>query len=131
MPSYIIENGEKGRWPEELIIHTDGACRGNPGPSSIGIVFSRLDLETVYEYAETIGSQTNNFAEYFAVKKAFEIALSQQVLSVHLKSDSQLLIRQLTGEYKVKSEGLMPLYLDCRSLVQKFKRVQFEHVRRE
>lgn len=128
---FKIENSVVTPWPQSVVIHTDGACRGNPGPSSVGITVTSLDGDVIYELAETLGSQTNNFAEYSAVKMALALAFENKVQSVTLKSDSQLLIRQLIGEYKVKAEGLKPLFLECRSLVNKIGQVDFEHVRRE
>ena len=128
---HTITFGANHQWPDEVIIHTDGACRGNPGPSSIGITISDPTGEMVYELAETIGEQTNNVAEYSAVLRALEMAVDHDVKVVTLKSDSQLLIRQLTGEYKVKAAGLKPLFSECRTLSQRIPKVHFEHVRRE
>ena len=123
--------GADTNWPKEVIIYTDGACRGNPGPSSLGITVSDLNGELVYEYAATLGQQTNNFAEYSAVQKALELARDHSASRVILRSDSQLLVRQLTGEYKVKAAGLKPLFLKCREISRAFENVKFEHVRRE
>ena len=122
---------ENTKWPEKVIIYTDGASRGNPGPASIGIYVTDIDGGVVAEVGEKLGSQTNNYAEYTAVQRAFELANAEQVKDVVLRSDSQLLIRQMLGEYKVKSESIRPLFLECKSLAEKFSSVQFEHVRRE
>lgn len=123
--------GNATGWPKAVIVHTDGASRGNPGPASIGITVTTADGETVYEYAEMLGDQTNNFAEYMAVKRALSLAVSNSVQALTLRSDSQLLIRQLIGEYKVKAEGLKPLYLECLEMSRKIPKMSFEHVRRE
>lgn len=127
----FIENGQASDWPQEIVIHTDGACRGNPGPSAIGIVVYDLKGATIYEYGEIIGENTNNYAEYLAVVRALEFAKKNSIQHLTLKSDSQLLIRQLIGEYKVKSETLRPLYTLCMDLKNSIPFVSFVHVRRE
>ncbi|MAE73305.1 MAG: ribonuclease H [Bdellovibrionaceae bacterium] len=118
-------------WPDEIVVHTDGASRGNPGPASTGVVGYNLDGEILFEYAEHLGEQTNNYAEYFAVLRSFQLSLDKGVKRVTLRSDSQLLVRQLLGEYKVKSETLRPLYLECSELMGRFEKANIEHVRRE
>lgn len=123
--------GNATNWPDEVVIHTDGASRGNPGDASLGLTVLDAEGETLFEYAEALGTQTNNYAEYSAVLKALELASENHVKLLHLRSDSQLLIRQLTGEYKVKSEGLKPLFLACRDVARTIPKVNFEHVRRE
>lgn len=125
--TFGIESG----WPKEVIIYTDGASRGNPGAASMGITVTDSNEEVVYEYAETLGTQTNNFAEYAAVRKALEMAVANQVETLTLRSDSQLLIRQLTGEYRVKAEGLKALFKECVQFASNISHVTFEHVRRE
>lgn len=127
--SITIQNHDK--WPTSVVIHTDGASRGNPGPASLGLTVTSNEGEVVFEYAEFLGEQTNNYAEYSAVKKALQLAIENQVQFVHIKSDSQFLIRQLLGEYKVKSESIKGLYTDCVALIEKLPQVDLEHVRRE
>ena len=89
------------------------------------------DVDIAVPGAEALGNQTNNFAEYTAVLRALEFAKKNAVKSLTLRSDSQLLIRQLTGEYRVKAEGLKPLFLSCKELSNHIAKVNFEHVRRE
>ena len=127
----LIQYGNLKNWPKEVIAFTDGASRGNPGLASYGICVLKLQGEVLYECGETLGIQTNNFAEYFAVKKALELAKSQRVKKVTIKTDSQLLVKQLSGKYKVKSQGLKPLFKDCRLLCDFFEKVQFQHILRE
>ena len=128
----VITSGSLEGWPsEEIIIYTDGASRGNPGPSSMGITVQSFRGEIIYEYAEYLGNGTNNFAEYRAVLKALELAAAHSKGSITLRSDSQLLIRQLEGEYRVKSKGLKPLYLECKKISEDLPHIQFEHIRRE
>lgn len=115
-----------------LVIHTDGACRGNPGPSSIGVVIADENGTLLDELAEEIGVRTNNYAEYAAVIRGLERALELGAKHVHLRADSQLVIRQLEGVYRVKNEGIQPLYKMAKYLESKFERgVRYEHVRRE
>jgi ribonuclease HI len=119
------------KWPQQIIIYTDGASRGNPGPASIGVWFTDLNSEPLFELGEKLGMQTNNFAEYTAVIRGLQFALDQGVTEVTLRSDSELMVKQVTGLYKVKSAVIVPLHTQVRGLVKKFKVVKFEHVRRE
>lgn len=118
-------------WPAEVLIYTDGACRGNPGPSSLGLTVQNTQGDIVYEYAERLGHRTNNFAEYSAVKKALELAVRNSVHALTLRSDSEFLIKQMNGLYAVKSPNIKGLYLECTALRKKITKVTFEHVRRE
>lgn len=120
------------QWPRKVLIFTDGASRGNPGPASIGISFvDESSGEEVFYWGEPLGHQTNNFAEYFGVLKALEIAEKNGVDSFELRSDSQLLIRQILGQYKVKNENLKPLFQEVKGLERKFKNCRWVHVARE
>jgi len=112
-----------------LVIFTDGASLGNPGPMGIGVVIYK-DGVRVEELEEYIGDGTNNIAEYTAVIRALETAHSMGDMDVHLKSDSQLLVRQLNGEYKVRDPGLRPLKEKVDHLCHGLK-VHFEHIPRE
>ncbi|MBT4762610.1 MAG: ribonuclease HI family protein [Bdellovibrionaceae bacterium] len=123
--------GNQTDWPEEVIIHTDGASKGNPGPASLGLTVSDLSDAVVFEYAESLGHQTNNFAEYTAVIRAFEFCVKNNVKKVILKSDSQLLIRQLNGQYKVKSAVIIPLFQKSKVLLSQISKNELVHVRRE
>ncbi len=118
------------KWPNKVFIYTDGASRGNPGPASIGVYITDLDGHVCTEFGETLGHQTNNFAEYMAVVKGLQIAFDNQVSEVILKSDSQLLIRQLLGAYRVKKATLIPLFKKCKQLLSQFESFQLEHISR-
>ena len=116
---------------EKLIIYTDGGARGNPGPGGIGVVFYDAGKKKLAEISEPIGHATNNQAEYKAVivamKKAKE--LGGQELEFYL--DSELIVKQLKREYKVKNPDLAPLFLQIYNLEIGFKKVNFHHVPRE
>jgi ribonuclease HI len=123
---------KSGPAADVLILHTDGACRGNPGPSSIGVLISDQDGAVIDELAERIGVRTNNYAEYAAVIRGLERALELGAKRVHVKADSQLVVRQLEGTYRVKNEGIKPLFEMAKYLERKFEKgVTYEHVRRE
>jgi ribonuclease HI len=112
-----------------LVIFTDGASLGNPGPMGVGIVIYR-DGMIVEELSEYIGEGTNNIAEYTAVIKALETVHGMGEMEAHVKCDSQLIVRQLNGEYKVKDPGLRPLHERVVHLCKGLK-VHFEHIPRE
>ena len=111
-------------------IFSDGAARGNPGPAGIGIVIKN-DEEILLEVSDYIGKTTNNVAEYIALIRGLEEALDMGNKSVEVYSDSELMVKQLNGEYKVKNEGLVPLYLHTRSLIKKFNHFSISHTVRD
>ncbi len=112
-----------------LIIYTDGASLGNPGPMGLGIVVYKDDMR-VEELSEYLGDGTNNVAEYTAVIKALQTAHRMSEREVHIKSDSELVIRQLNNEYKVKDLKLRPLKRKIDELCKGLE-VHFEHIPRE
>jgi ribonuclease HI len=112
-------------------VFTDGASRGNPGPAAIGIVFYDSNDQALGDHKETLGDQTNNYAEYMAVIRAMEICTQHPVDSLDFYCDSQLLVKQMLGEYKVKAPQIKPLFEQAKNLVGQFKKVGFFHVRRE
>jgi ribonuclease HI len=115
-----------------LIMNSDGASRGNPGPASIGVVLTKADGSIVDTIARYIGRTTNNIAEYEAMRAGLERAKELGALAVHVRADSELAIRQLGGLYKVKNEQLKPLFDEVKRLAELFPQgVSFEHVRRE
>jgi ribonuclease HI len=114
-----------------VIVSCDGASRGNPGPAGIGVQITDDDGTVLAEIAEGLGETTNNVAEYTAAIEGLKRALELGGTDVLLRSDSQLLINQLTGRYRVKTAHIVPLYQQVRSLAEKFDRIRFEHVRRE
>lgn len=114
-----------------LEVWTDGASRGNPGPAAIGVVFGQRGGEMLCAHGETIGKTTNNVAEYQAVLRALRFARAWGVKQVAINLDSELVARQITGQYRVKSLDLMPFYRQIISLMRVFDRVDIRHVRRE
>ena len=126
-----IVNGSVKDWPPAVLIYTDGASRGNPGLSSIGIVVYDEQGKALYEEATLLGVQTNNYAEYSAVLKALKLSCKNKVQSLVLKSDSQLLVNQLSGKYKVRSPNIRSLHQVCRKYSEQILSVQFQHIPRE
>lgn len=116
--------------PPEAILNVDGASFGNPGPSGAGIVL-RVGDETVVERAEDTGYGTNNQAEYRALLEGLAEALQHGIRKLKVLSDSQLLVRQMTGEYKLKAKGLRGLKAEADALRDRFEEVRFEYVPRE
>ena len=112
-------------------LSTDGGARGNPGPAAYGYVLEADDGTVLAAHGETIGTATNNVAEYRALVAGLEKAVELQVDEVEVVSDSELLVKQMRGEYRVKNPGLQPLYEEARALARRITRVTFEHVRRE
>lgn len=111
-------------------IYTDGACRGNPGPSGIGAVILKDD-KVVHEIAKYIGEVTNNVAEYEALLAALDYCVKKKISPVEILADSQLMIRQLSGQYKVKHPNIVPLYQKAKEYLAHLKVTGFTHVMRE
>lgn len=126
-----IQKGKEKGWPKEVLIHTDGASRGNPGEASAGLVVYDKNKVCLYEEAFLLGTKTNNFAEYAAVLKALQLSSENKVKDLLLKSDSEFLVKQLSGLYKVKSPNIKKLYEECKKWEAEIFQVQFQHVRRE
>ncbi|MCS7167603.1 MAG: ribonuclease HI family protein [Gemmatales bacterium] len=112
-----------------LTIHIDGAARGNPGPAAFGVVYLR-DGQVVLEEKKYVGKTTNNVAEYLALLHALARALQLGARQVHIFSDSELLVRQLTGVYRVRDAKLQQLYEQAQALIRQFHDFQISHVPR-
>lgn len=110
--------------------NVDGGSRGNPGPAGYGVRIERED-GTVVELKQSLAKATNNVAEYSGLLAALRWAAENGVSALHVRADSELMIKQMRGEYRVKNPGLLPLYDEARALVRQIGRVRFEHVRRE
>lgn len=125
---------------KNIIIHTDGGARGNPGPAGIGVLIEMgnreiENSENRVEISKYIGEATNNQAEYQAVVEALKYLkenYSEEDIEVNFYLDSELVVQQLNGKYKVKNEGLKPLFYEARDLIFKLGgKVSFSHVLRE
>ena len=112
------------------VANIDGGSRGNPGPAGYGVRIEQDD-GTIVELKQALGTATNNIAEYNGLLAALTWAVDHGISSLHVRSDSELLVKQMRGEYRVKNPGLLPLYEEARSLMRRLGRVRFEHVRRE
>jgi ribonuclease HI len=108
----------------------DGGSRGNPGPAGYGVHIERDD-GTIVELKESLGIATNNVAEYNGLLAALRWAAEHGVKALQIRSDSELLVKQMKGVYRVRNPGLQPLYEEARALARRIGRVTFEHVRRE
>ncbi|HXX45814.1 MAG TPA: ribonuclease HI family protein [Candidatus Acidoferrales bacterium] len=115
-------------------LHTaniDGASRGNPGPAAYAVVFRDPAGHVILELAKRLGRETNNVAEYYALLAALDYAIGQGIGALRIRSDSELLVRQMQGRYKVKSLDLRPLYERASKLSRQLGYFAIEHVRRE
>jgi len=122
---------------EKVVIYTDGGARGNPGPAAIGIVIQDAGGRTIKSYGKAIGDATNNEAEYRAAvfglgkAKALFGKKAAKGLAVEMRLDSELVLRQLKGEYKIEEERLFPFFIKVWNLKIDFGSVSFTHVPRE
>ena len=109
----------------------DGGSRGNPGPAAYGVVIRDGRGEIVAKLKKYIGRMTNNVAEYYGLIAAMDYAQSHSIRVLHIESDSELLVKQMRGQYKVKSEDLRPLFERAKKMSQAFDSLRIEHVYRE
>lgn len=116
---------------ERYNIYIDGATKGNPGPSAVGIIVKDVDGEVVERMSEYIGDGTNNRAEYIACVKALKLAKDIGLYSLVIYSDSELVVKQLNGEYRVKDKNLYEYYKEIRKLEKDFDSVEYKHIPRE
>ena len=116
---------------EKLIIFTDGASRGNPGNAGIGVAIYDDNNNVVEEFSEYIGYATNNIAEYTALKTALIKAINLKAKIVDLYLDSELVVKQINGEYKVKNNGLKLLYIAIKDLLKNFESYSINYIPRE
>jgi ribonuclease HI len=108
----------------------DGGSRGNPGPAAYGAYIQR-DSGEIVQLKGFIPHSTNNVAEYNGLLHALQWAVDEGITKLHVRADSELLVKQMTGVYRVKNPGLLPLFEQAKSLTRRIGRVTFEHVRRE
>ncbi|MBN8661661.1 MAG: ribonuclease HI family protein [Candidatus Obscuribacter phosphatis] len=118
--------------PQQVLIYADGGSRGNPGPAGCGVVLSNAATgENLENISHFLGTATNNVAEYTGLVLGLEKALALGIPEVEVRMDSELVVKQIKGEYRVKNENLKPLYLKATALKSKFKKFAISHVRRE
>ena len=127
----LFSKAEPSRRSFEIVANIDGGARGNPGPAAYGVVVRNAQGEVVKEWGEYLGIQTNNVAEYSALIAALEYAAGAKHKSLKVLSDSELLVRQMRGEYKVKNPALRELYDRAGALTRKLDHFSIEHVLRE
>jgi ribonuclease HI len=114
-----------------IVAYIDGGARGNPGPAGYGVRIESADGTLLDELHGALGIATNNVAEYNGLLAALQWAVDHDARRVHIRADSELLVKQMRGEYRVRNAGLQPLYVRARLLVAQLDDVRFEHVRRE
>jgi ribonuclease HI len=119
------------RGPFSIIANIDGGARGNPGPAAFGVVIRNGKGEVLAELGEYLGEQTNNVAEYSGLLAALDYAVREKHPSVKILSDSELLVRQMLGQYKVKNAALKELFDRAQAMVRKLQQFSIEHVLRE
>lgn len=115
----------------DVIVHIDGASRGNPGPAAYAVVMESSDGSKLAGFSEYLGETTNNIAEYQALLAALEYALSNHYMRIQVQTDSELVARQVEGVYKVKSPGLKPLQERARQMIARLDSFSIQHVPRE
>ena len=116
---------------ERLVVHVDGGARGNPGPAAIAAVLADADGTILDERSETIGRATNNVAEYRAVLLGIERAVALGAAELELVGDSELIVKQVKGEYKVKDATMPELHAEVKKALREFDSWSIRHVRRE
>ena len=115
----------------KLIINTDGLSKGNPGTAAIGATIKDERGKMLATISQRIGVTTNNVAEYKALIAALRMGIKLKATQVEIRADSELMIKQLNGRYKIKSVGLRPLYLEAAQLLGQFESVSLKHIPRE
>ncbi|TSA46653.1 reverse transcriptase-like protein [bacterium] len=114
-----------------LTIFTDGGARGNPGPAALGVVIYNSEGKILKKYGKYLGEKTNNEAEYEAVISALESAVALGAETIYFRLDSELVVRQLSGIYKVKNPRMQALIIRARNLETEFKKINYSHIPRE
>mgnify|MGYP006284563039 CR=1 FL=1 len=123
--------GEPSDPPEQALLRCDGASSGNPGPAGIGMALYARDETELQAWGIPIGKATNNVAEYRALIAGLQRALKMGIRDIKVLSDSQLMVRQINGEYKVKSQNLQSLHRQATDLLDQFDSFRLEHVQRK
>jgi len=130
-PFLISQTGVSSAQPPELVIHIDGGSRGNPGPSGFGVHAIDAKGHVVAEHFGYLGTATNNVAEYQALVHAFKLASARGAKRLEIRSDSELVVKQMNGLYKVKHPDMLILWRQASTLRRAFDAAEIKHVRRE
>jgi len=115
----------------KLLLYSDGGSRGNPGPAAYAFIATDEEGKVLKKGARYLGVMTNNEAEYLGLLAALQTAESLQATSIVMTMDSELVVKQVRGEYRMKAEHLAPLLKEVRNLISKFSEFRIQHVRRE
>ena len=126
----LFRSRAAGKGPIQAILWSDGGARGNPGPAGAGAVLKDPRGATLARCSEYLGHTTNNVAEYTALVLGLERAIELGISRIEVRADSELLIRQLQGEYRVKSEKLRPLFARATRMLERFEYAKLTHVPR-
>jgi len=129
--SFLFKLADTFKPTEVVNIYVDGASRGNPGNAGIGIFIKTADGRALVKTGRFIGKTTNNVAEYHALIAALKEAQSIGAKAVKIFADSELMVRQINAEYKVRSPGLLPLYKEATALLMTFNKYDIIHINRE
>lgn len=129
--SFFEDAGHQDQGPFAIVANIDGGARGNPGPAAYGVVVRNAQGQILDELAEYVGIQTNNVAEYSGLLAALEYAQLKKIASLKILSDSELLVRQMRGQYRVKNPALKELFDRAQAAVRRLKKFSIEHVLRE
>jgi ribonuclease HI len=117
--------------PGEIVAYCDGGSRGNPGPAGFGVYIQDAAGGVLAELSEYLGKRTNNFAEYSGLLAALEFAITKGHKKLRVVSDSELMVKQMKGQYRVNSPDLRPLYEEARRRTLQLERFQIQHVLRD
>ncbi len=122
---------DKTKPQPHLLAHVDGGSRGNPGHAGYGVFIRDAEGKPVAQLSEYLGIKTNNYAEYSGLLAALRYARQHPCNAIEVVSDSELMVRQINGQYKVKNEGLKPLYQQAMAMIRELAWFKARHVRRE
>jgi ribonuclease HI len=130
-PTHASDGSLRAPISDGIVAYCDGGSRGNPGPAGFGVYIQGSDGRVLAELSEYLGARTNNFAEYSALLAALEFAITNGHRNLRVVSDSELMVKQMKGQYRVNSPELRPLYNEARRRVSQVDHFQIQHVLRE
>jgi ribonuclease HI len=130
-PTHASDGSLRAPVSDGIVAYCDGGSRGNPGPAGFGVYIQDSAGKVLAELSEYLGARTNNFAEYSALLAALEFAITHGHRSLRVVSDSELMVKQMKGQYRVNSPELRPLYDEAKRRVPRLEHFQIQHVLRE